>query len=982
MARYSLLHKILYDYSTFVNHTRVQMESVPFLKEIATVLLQPGAYNLSETCVVFPNKRARLYLSKYMGEITDKPVWAPQYFTISELMEKASGYLYADRLTLLFELYKVYGETAGTRESFDSFYPYSETLLADFDEIDKYLVNAADLFGNLSGLKSIDGRFNYLTEDQIALIRRFWSTFDPENVSEGQKTFLSLWEALPVIYREFRNRLHDQNLAYEGMAYRRAIENFEENMAISGLEDRKYLFIGFNALNACEERLFGYMKKAGCAEFFWDYDTWYTNNDIHEAGFFIRRNLRNFPQIRAVQRDNLLRFPRKVFFVPVPSNTGQAGALSYIFNTLGINEKKDKEKTAVVLADENLLIPVLYAIPGDVTEVNVTMGYPVAGSAVFNLVDSLYELHRNSKKGSAGTAWYFRDVLTVLGNPLLKTLYPDLPESVRHRIIEHNLVYLEETDIFQDQRKDLIFTTLSDNTNACQYLLDIMAMLLRHLAVQQEDHNRSPENLQLEILFQSYTFLTRLLDTMTSQTLLPGTETLFKLIRKMMRTMHLPFSGEPLAGLQVLGLLETRTLDFDHIILLSANEGILPRAADIPSYIPISLRAGFNLPTPEHFDSIYAYYFYRLIQRAKNVALVYDSGTGGLRTGERSRFLHQLHYEMNLPITEITPSSSIAQIPVQPIRIDKTGDVAVALAKYAIKDGRLLSPSSINEFLNCPLKFYFHQIAGLPQPEEVAEEIDARIFGNLLHKAMKIIYTGFDQLQVTREKLESLLKEDHLIDLALDKAFSEELFGSQENTGNRKVEGYNLIIRQVIRTYMYQLIRSELESTPFLIKSLEKKFAASIPVVVEGKTIELQVGGIIDRIDMRQNNLIIIDYKTGSVKNTFSSVESLFDAGEQLRNDAVFQVLLYACIVDLVHPGNTVVPGLYFIRDSHSGDFSYSILQGAKKTAVTSYATVKEEFETLLHHHLTRLFNTREPFTQTTNLKVCTYCAYSGICRR
>ena len=957
------------------------MEPVPFLKEVANILLKSDAYHLPETCLVFPNKRARLYLSKYIGEITEKPVWAPQYLTISELMEKVSGYLYADRLILLFELYKVYSMITGSQESFDAFYPYSETLLADFDEIDKYAINANDLFHNLAGLKSLDGRFSYLTEEQVALIRRFWNTFDPENVSTDQKTFLSLWDLLPDVYSEFRNRLHEQHLAYEGMAYRKAVENITGSSENKSLEYNQYLFIGFNALNACEEKLFRHLKNLGRAEFFWDYDNWYVTDEIHEAGHFIRKNLKNFPQTNSINHDNFLN-SKKIFFVPVSSNTGQAGALPFVFKTLGITLRKEEEHTALVMADENLLIPVLYSIPGDIIEVNVTMGYPLSGSAVFNLVDSLFELIRNSRQGKQGnTRWYFKDVLAILGNPLLKPFYQEGVEKTRLKVIEQNLVFLQIADIFEDQRKDLVFMEFPDTTNACQYLLDIITMILRDMAVNQEDKSSS-ERLQLEMLFQVYTFLVRLQDLLTSQGMIPGKEILFRLIRKMLRTMHLPFSGEPLAGLQVLGLLETRTLDFDNVILLSANEGIIPREADTPSFIPHSLRAGFGLPTREYHDSISAYYFYRLIQRAKNVVLVYDSSSGGVRTGERSRFLHQLYYEMPQPPVEITPPSSISLVRVEPIVVYKTGNVAELLSRYTERNGKLLSPSAINEFLNCSLKFYFHHLLGLPQPDEVTEEIDARMFGNLMHQTMKNLYMGFGNLLITREKLEALLKDGNLIDHALDRAFDEILFGNRVKNEYRKAEGYNLIIRQVLRTYIYQLIRAELKSIPFTIESLEEKYVASISVTVEGIPTELRVGGIIDRIDVREGNTVILDYKTGSVKNTFASIDALFDAGGKLRNDAVFQVLLYAHVYDSLHPGGVIVPGLYFIRDSHSGDFSYSILQGPKKVPVTDYNSVKEEFGGYLQQHLARLFNSEEPFTQTDNLRVCANCAYNGICRK
>jgi hypothetical protein len=957
------------------------MPSIPFLKEIATIILQPGAYDFLSTCVVFPNKRARLYLSKYIGELTDKPVWAPRYLTISELMEKMSGYLFADRLTLLFELYDVYCKETGSKESFDAFYPYSETLLADFDEIDKYMVDAADLFGNLAGLKSIEGRFNYLSDDQLALIRRFWSTFNPDKISEGQEVFISLWDALPGVYHEFKNRLHSRQLAYEGMAYRQAIKNMESDDNSAGLAFQKYLFIGFNALNVCEERLFRNLKNTDRAEFFWDYDTWYTNNDIHEAGFFIRKNLKSFPQSKPVNNENLIIEKNNLLFVPVSSNSGQTGILPHIFERLGIHDQKEVENTALVLADESLLISALYAIPEYISEVNITMGYPLAGSAVFNLIDSLYELMRNSRKdGDGNLIWYFRDVFAIMGNPMLKVFYGDEIDRVKQKVMSRNLVYLQETDILQNQSEDIVFNNRMQE-DTCKYLLEITTGIIRqHTA--SEDRSESPDLVQFEILFQVYTFLTRLQDILVVQSIAPGADILFRLIRKMLRGMHIPFSGEPLAGIQVLGILETRTLDFKNVILLSANEGVLPKSADLPSFIPQNLRAGFGMPTPEHHDSIYAYYFYRLIQRANNIVLVYDSSSGGLRTGERSRFLHQLYYEMHLPVTEVAFESSIAQIPVKPIIIHKTGDVENALRSYSGNGLRLLTPSGINEFLNCSLRFYFHHIAGLPQPEEVAEEIDARMFGNLLHFALKLLYADFGQSLITRAKLEAVVKDEKTINAALERAFNEVLFDEKTGTGKRKPEGFNLIVRQVLHTYIKQFISAELESCPFTIISLEERYWMAIPVTVNGNSLEVRVGGIIDRIDSQGGKIRILDYKTGTVKDSFTTVESLFNAGEKLRNDAAFQVLLYACVYEKCNPGNDLVPGLYFLRNSSAVDFSYSIRYGPKKEVLSSFTTVNREFETLLTTSLTRLFDSREPFTQTDNLQVCRYCAYAMICRR
>jgi CRISPR/Cas system-associated exonuclease Cas4 (RecB family) len=953
------------------------MTSVPFLKEIAGLLLKPGEYDLRTTCIVFPNKRARLYLSKYIGELTDKPVWAPQYLTITELMESISGYNLADRLSLVFELFESYCKITGSKESFDSFYPYSETLLADFDEIDKYLADADDLFQNLAGLKMLDGKFNYLNEEQVALIEKFWNTFSLDKISHDQSLFISLWESLAAIYHEFRSHLESRNLAYEGMAYRKAIQNISESIPGAFGYD-KYLFVGFNALNKCEERLFNFLKNREQAEFFWDYDTWYTNNEIHEAGFFIRSNLRNFPQKQPLPVDNLRIEKEHILFIPVFSNSGQTSILPDIFEKLHIKVSSEIENTALVLADETLLMPALYSVPEHIKDINVTMGYPLSTSSVYSLIDSIYELSKNARFDATGNiSWYFKDVLSILGNPVLKSFYGDTMETVRKKILSENLNYLEVKDIVAEGREEFIFTKrVFEDT--CGFLLEIITDIIRNQSM--ESHSGNPDLVQTELLFQVYTYLTRLQDILSETNLVPGTDILFRLIRKMLRGMHIPFTGEPLTGLQVLGILETRTLDFENVILLSANEGILPRPSDKPSFIPYNLRAGFGLPTPDYHDAIYAYYFYRLIQRAKNVALVYDASTGGLRTGERSRFLHQLLYEMRLPVKELVIESIISAIPVKPIIIEKSEVIKASLMRYSGDNGKLLSPSAINEFLNCPLRFYFHHVAGLPQAEEVEEEIDARMFGTILHNTLKLIYEGFGLLPVTKEKLEDLFKKEETINQIIDKAFSEELFG--ENSGkNRKIEGYNLIVRQVIFAYVRQFIRAESTLCPFTIEDLENTYETLIPISVNGFGLKIKVGGIIDRIDKYEGKIRILDYKTGAIKNRFDNVESLFDAGDKLRNDAVFQVLLYAYVYNIHHPGETIVPGLYFLRQSYQPEFSHFILMGSKKEGLINFELVKEEFTGLLRESLERLFG-EEPFLQTTNLRVCRYCPYALICRR
>lgn len=951
------------------------MISVPFLKEIAQYILGNDKYDLSSLCMVFPHKRARLYMSRYIGELTSKPVWAPRYFTISEIMEKISGLQVADRLALLFELYNSYTRVTGYSDTFDSFHLYGETLLADFDEIDKYLVNADDLFRNLSDLKNLDGRFNYLSDDQLEYIKRFWSTFAINCQTGGQKDFISLWESLAAVYHDFRNSLLNRQLSYEGMAYRLSVEMPELISRAFG-EETRFIFIGFNALSTSEDRLFTVLKNAGRADFFWDYDECY-GDPVHEAGTFIRKNIRQYPSAFELNHKHFAHPKNKVFFIPVYSNSGQASVLQGVFRMLGITEESQVEKTAIVLADEELLINTLYGIPAFIGDINVSMGYPLSGSAVFSLIDSLYELGKNSwRRTGDKTVWYFTDIMSVMNNPLLRQRYEKHADRLKEYAIEKHLIYLTTEEVLQGITDDYIFCDeIKDNT--LSYLLEVITAVIRDLPAGKQAKQSDP--VQAELLFNVYTFLTRLNDVLRECAVQPAPDTLFRLIRKMLRTVRIPFSGEPLAGLQVLGILETRTLDFDNVIILSSNEGILPKPSDRPSFIPYNLKAGFGMPTFEHHDAIYAYYFYRLIQRAGNIALIYDASSGGLKTGERSRFLHQLAYDMKLNFEEIQVESTVSPIPVKPVIVNKTGEVTKALSAYLTTNGRALSPSAVNEYLNCPVKFYFHHLAGLKQPEDVGEDVDARLFGNLLHNALRRIYDQFGDKVVTSEKIEKVHADDSLIYKTIDSAFCEEVFGDKDGTGSRKPEGYNLIVRQVLHTYIKQFLKTEINAAPFTIRHLEEKHYVAFPLNVNATEQKVRIGGVIDRVDMKNGAIRILDYKTGDPKSKFRSVEALFQ-NEKERNDAVFQVLMYSLVYDQMYPGLKIVPGLYFLRQCHLDSFSDSIYMDS--TRLESFDRVEEEFRMHLKDALEELFNSDVPFTQTNNHKICGYCAYAGICRR
>ncbi len=952
------------------------MPAIPFLRQLAERLMREPHLQPGDICVVFPGKRARLYLNRHLGEMAAGPLWAPRYYSIGELMEEFSPYLYADRLSLVFGLYTVYTGITGSHESFDRFYPYSEVILADFDEVDKYLVDARQLFTNLSQMKDLDGRFGFLSPEQVQAIRRFWSTFDPERTGAGQEAFLSLWKALPEVYAAFRESLHAKGIAYEGMAYRAVADRVREGRTEGMLRYRKYLFAGLNALSPSEETLLLWMKKEGVAEFYYDYDDWYVGDGEHEAGHFIRRNLKLLPPAADVSHDSL-KEPKDIRFVAVASETGQANLLPTVFSWLGKGDGAYAGRTAVVLADESLLMPVLSALSEEEAPLNVTMGYPVASSAVYSLAGSLHQLVRNRRADEGGVVRFREaDLRAVMSNPLIASHFSDSLADIRARLVKGNICWVAKDDLPEGHELvSLIYGVPSPHAadasafHAGRYLLDIVDWLVRDAVRGGSAHPAG--SLQLEILYRVLLFLTRLNDLIDTASVRISPDTLFRLVRRMMRTMRIPFSGEPLAGLQVMGLLETRCLDFDNVIMLSMNESVIPGSEAGSSFIPRSLRYGFGMPTAEHHDAVISYTFYRLIQRASKVVLVYNSTASAMQTGERSRLLHQLYYELPVQPLELVPRFTISRLPLGPIRVSKTAGVMKSLFRYTGSDAVTLTPSALNDFLDCGLRFYLRRVEGLKEQETITGEVDAQRFGRLLHRTMATLYGPLLNRNLDGAVLASLMKDREKVEQAILKAFSDEHLSPL---------AFNLVIRRILFRYVMQVIRTDVSSAPFLLEALEEGIRADLPFTVEGDRTTIRLGGIADRIDRHGNALWIVDYKTGSFSGRFPSVASLFDGESGDRNGEVFQVLLYAMVYGLNHPGVPVVPALLYVRESHREEYSPLIRLSGRELG--SFGQVEGEFASALDSSLRRLFDDREDFVQTPNLNTCRYCPFTAICHR
>lgn len=952
----------------------------PFLESVAKYIFENYRNNLHELAIVFPNKRARLFFNNYIGELTDKPVFAPKYYTITEYIQKLSGSTTADQLTLLFTLYEVYVEVTNSSESFDQFLFYCEMLLADFDDLDKYLVDAKMLYKNLSNLKEIEAYYEYLTKAQIKAIQQFWTTFTESKDSDEKQKFSSLWNVLYKIYLRFNQKLDELNLSYEGKAYRQAIESLRKGDF--EITHEKVAFVGFNALNKCEKKLFTKLQNNKKGLFFWDYDMYYLKRaDFHEAAFFLKDLIVEYPKPAGFTFETNLTDPnKKIKIFDIATNTGQSKALSLALNELPENWKDKPLQTAIALADESLLIPTLTSMPDDVEQVNISMGYPLRETRIFSLTRSLIELHQNKRISSKQIeSFYHSEVIQILqfGLDSSNNL---ASKELSDKILKQNLVYIPQIEL--TALKGLlgeIFTANIGPANFVEYLIKVITLAPKQFIIE----NKNIYAIEKEACFRIITQLTRISDILKTTQVQFNFTSLTRLLSKILEGASIPFTGEPLLGMQVMGVLETRNIDFENLVILSMNEGVFPKSGHVPSFVPYSLRKGFDMPTVEHQDAIFAYYFYRLLQRSKNVVLVYSSSVSDMKSGDPSRFIHQLQYEDNFKVEKKTISYDVGAISQRSIGIPKSTESSSALANtYSGENKRALSPSAINTYLNCQTRFYYRYVAGIKEHDSVSEEVEANTLGSILHKTIEELYKSYEKQIVSRELIETILKDKKLIKAKLIEAYwTEFLSPNKPFPGVEDVElyGKNIIIKEVITKYVVAILEHDKRIAPFTLTGLEQQYYSSFTT---NKGVKISVGGIIDRIDELNGQTRIIDYKTGKLKDSFPSIENLFNGDASKRNDAVFQTLLYSLVLAKQTGTKDIQPGLYFVRNIRKEDYSSKISLGewSKKKPVNSLSEVIEEFEPLLTETLNNIFASEGFFTQTEDETYCGYCPYKDIC--
>lgn len=959
------------------------MES--FLKLVAADLYKHTEGNLAHTAVVFPNKRAGLFFNEYLAQESDSPIWSPAYVSISELFRSLSPWEVGDPVKLVCELYKIFRRETQSTETLDDFYFWGEMLISDFDDADKNKVDTDKLFSNLQDLRNIMDDYTFIDDEQEEAIRQFFQNFSIERRTALKERFISLWNVLGNIYKGFRESLASQNIAYEGMMYRHVIEHLD----VDKLPYEKYIFVGFNVLNKVEHTLFTQLKDAGKAVFYWDYDEFYMKENrqavTHEAGEFIRRNLRDFPSPLSGELFKNLSKPKEVHYIASSTENAQARYLpQWIRNNLTTPEKE----TAVVLCNEALLQPVLHSLPAEVKHVNITMGFPLSQTPVYSFLIALLELHTHGFNFKSGR-YTFQSVVTLLKHPYTRQLTGQA-ELLEKELTRNNRFYPLPGELGKDEFLTRLFTPLSGNLNLCIRLSETLQQVagIYQANTSGTEDTDAFNQLYRESLFKAYTTINRFRTLIEEDELTVQSETFRRLLVKVLSATNIPFHGEPAIGMQVMGVLETRNLDFRHLVLLSVNEGQLPKSGGDSSFIPYNLRKAFGMTTIEHKIAVYAYYFYRLLQRAERITLMYNTSSDGLNRGEWSRFMLQFLIEWPHPITRQFLEAGQSPQGTSPITVEKTPDVMrrmQSLFDVRANPKAKFSPSTLNYYLDCPLKFYYRYVAGLSAPDEVSAEIDSATFGSIFHYAAEHIYKDLTThgKVINKEALETLLRNEVKLQDYVDTAFKKLFFNVPQNE-KPEYNGVQLINSAVIARYLKQLLQNDLRYAPFTFIASEMEVDEPIDIQTPKGVIKSRIGGIIDRMDSKDGTLRIVDYKTGGDADTPPHVESLF-IPDKKRSNYVFQTFLYAAIMCRKQPTMKIAPALLYIHRAATETYSPVIQMGEPrkpKEAVEDFSKYEKEYRERLQGLLEEIFNPEKSFTQTEIIEKCTYCDFKALCKR
>ena len=921
-----------------------------FLYQIAKAYIGQADVPLRRCLFVFPSRRSSLFFQKYLGQCSKAPLFSPDIITIGDLFARLAPYRRGDKIQMMYILWQKYSELRRAEaEGFDYFVSLGETILADFNDVDKYMVDADKLFRHIGDLHALDNDYDFLTDEQKAALKQFWGVIAKGKDSEAKKKFLGLWGILPSLYDSFRKELSSRGIAYEGMLQREVAEQLKDgdsgSINAELAEYDRIVVVGQNALCNCEKALYDHIKKEFDGDFYWDFYGECLTDTANKASHFIKAYIDLYPSKYELDAEADGR--PKITVVAASSAVAQAKVAAAEL------EDSNQDSTAVVLPDENLLMPLLNSIPENISKVNVTMGYGLHNSATASLMDMMAGLQLNVRN----TGFYHKDVTAILNHPFIRNAAP-AADQIKAQIIKANEIYVPQGRFAGDEILKVIFRPVAATSDLYDWQMEVLAAIAPTLT-----------DIEKEFAHGYYTAVSHLKDLDIPMEL----HTYFRFLREITSRLTVDFHGEPLSGLQVMGPLEVRAIDFETLIILSVNEGVYPSKQQSDSLIPYNVRRGLGLPTVELFDSIAAYHFYRSIYRAKKVVLIYDSRTKPTLSGEESRFVKQLKYHYGYQMRFKSVELEIKPIVERVRPVEKTPEIISLLKDRYLEGGsqvRYFSASALNAYMVCPLMFYYKVVQGLEEEDEITEGVDAGQLGTTFHETMREIYDGMGiRPVVTKEMLEKVIADRAWIVEAVKRHLNMAIGRDALAT----VSGRNMITVNMVAEMVVATLERDKESTPFTYYESEKKMLCSMELDIDGKSEKVRFKGYIDRLDDIGGQMRICDYKTGSVAEVKEYDEKGLDNVFRGKAKTSFQLLLYAVMMREEDPG---------CQDFNLAVYDVKKLFFNHVNSKYCPPEIIDSFKERLGNIVGDIFNQAIPFTGIEPDKACEYCPAKAICGR
>lgn len=916
------------------------MKSTTFLSLLANHVLARYSTKIEDLTIVLPNKRAKVFLLEELRNQIQHNSFAPNIISIEEFIQEIAGIRSVDSVELLFEFYTVYLNLTDKKEQqpFEQFSNWGKTLLQDFNEIDRYLLTPNHVFSYLKDIEAIK-RWNLEPKDKTKLI----------------DNYLIFWENMPLYYDSFYQHLLSKGIGYQGLIYREAVDNLSHFS--NSIGHKHFVFAGFNALNQAEEKIFQHLLSAEKADVLWDVEETFLNDPYHDAGLFARKIKKSWPYYKSNPYEwifNEFKEPKNIQIMGTPKTIGQAKLVGDIIHT--ISKDQPLEKVALVLGEENILIPLLYSLPNSVSHLNITMGYSGKNNPAQLLVSKLFKTHQNAfKRSPTSYVFYYKDVLELLQNPLIEPFAK--AKSVVKRINLNNFTFISHAKLMEmNEESNPFFSLLFEkwNEDPVSNLAHISSVLLQIKQFLNDDN--AEEKITTSFVYAVFKVINKLNTYCTQHHYINSIEGLFALYKQIIDLAEVSFEGEPLQGLQIMGVLESRVLDFDTVIITSMNEGIFPAGKSQNSFIPFDVKRELGLPTFKEKDAIYTYHFYHLLQRAKNIYLLYNTESEGIDAGEKSRFITQLEveYQSNHNLSHQIYNAVLPEKAHLPMIVEKSEQVMERLREMAVNG---FSPSTLTTYIRNPMQFYFQRILRIAEVEEVEENIAANTLGTIIHGALEELYTPFLNIFLSISHLETMLQ---LVNEVVFKQFKT-VYREGEIT-----KGKNLLAFEVAKRNVFNFLQLEkrlLEQNDAVkVLFLEKNFEQILTDTL--LPFPIKIKGNVDRIELRNNKIRIIDYKTGKVEQVSLSISDWNGLTEDIKYDKIIQLLCYAFMVQSEFPNREMEVGIISFKNLKAGFMPFQLKEGREVVSNLVDESVMNDFKSQLIFLLNQILDVELPFEE------------------